>query len=340
MNEQLVVLFTYFVLAIFIGFEVISKVPTILHTPLMSGSNAIHGIILIGALLIAAHAQILFILGLLYLSSPKGARRGNWVAAMGMVLAVGWTVVILHNSFTPAGIAISAAGVVVGSLIGTLAARTVKMTAMPQMVAIFNGVGGGAASLVALSELLNLAGSHLEFQSSVPSVFALIIGGISFAGSGIAFAKLQELMTGTPLTFPGQHIVNGLLALVILALAGVLLGVTGSVVVLIVLLALALVLGVAFVLPIGGADMPVVISLLNACTGLAVAASGFALDNFALVWRLRPGSDRHKREQQGGQSHGTRWFSGRHRHAAGLRALCDHRAWLRTCRGPGAACAA
>ncbi len=228
-------------------------------------------------------AAVLFILGLLYLSSPKGARRGNWVAAMGMVLAVGWTVVILHNSFTPAGIAISAAGVVVGSLIGTLAARTVKMTAMPQMVAIFNGVGGGAASLVALSELLNLAGSHLEFQSSVPSVFALIIGGISFAGSGIAFAKLQELMTGTPLTFPGQHIVNGLLALVILALAGVLLGVTGSVVVLIVLLALALVLGVAFVLPIGGADMPVVISLLNACTGLAVAASGFALDNFALI---------------------------------------------------------
>jgi len=228
-------------------------------------------------------AAVLFILGLLYLSSPKGARRGNWVAAMGMVLAVGWTVVILHNSFTPAGIAISAAGVVVGSLIGTLAARTVKMTAMPQIVAIFNGVGGGAASLVALSELLNLAGSHLEFQSSVPSVFALIIGGISFAGSGIAFAKLQELMTGTPLTFPGQHIVNGLLALVILALAGVLLGVTGSVVVLIVLLALALVLGVAFVLPIGGADMPVVISLLNACTGLAVAASGFALDNFALI---------------------------------------------------------
>jgi NAD(P) transhydrogenase subunit beta len=228
-------------------------------------------------------AAVFFILGLLFLSSPKRARRGNWVAAMGMVLAVGWTVVVLHNSFTPAGIAICAAGVVVGSLIGTLASRTVKMTAMPQMVAIFNGVGGGAASLVALSELLNLAGSHLEFQSSLPSVFALVIGGISFAGSGIAFARLQELMTGTPITFQGQHIVNGLLVLVILALAGVLLAVTGSVVVLIVLLALALVLGVTFVLPIGGADMPVVISLLNACTGLAVAASGFALNNFALI---------------------------------------------------------
>src|SRR5947209_7931909 len=228
-------------------------------------------------------AAVFFILGLLFLSSPKTARRGNWAAAMGMVLAVGWTVVVLHNSFTPADIAICAVGVVVGGLIGTVAARTVKMTAMPQMVAIFNRVGGGAASLVALSELLNLAGSHLEFQSSIPSEFALIIGGISFAGSGIAFAKLQELMTGTPLTFPGQHIVNGLLALVILALAGVLLGVTGSALVLIVLLALALVLGITFVLPIGGADMPVVISLLNACTGLAVAATGFTLNNFALI---------------------------------------------------------
>src|ERR1051326_647497 len=102
-------------------------------------------------------AAVFFILGLLFLSSPKTARRGNWVAAMGMALAVGWTVVVLHNSFTPTGITICAAGIVVGGLIGTLAARTVKMTAMPQMVAIFNGVGGGATSLVALSELLNLA---------------------------------------------------------------------------------------------------------------------------------------------------------------------------------------
>jgi NAD(P) transhydrogenase subunit beta len=151
------------------------------------------------------------------------------------------------------------------------------------MVALFNGVGGGAAALVAVSELLKLAGARPEFQTGFPSVFAIVIGGISFAGSAIAFAKLQELMTGTPVTYPGQQVVNGLLAAAILALAAALLAVTGSAVVFAVLLGLALVLGIAFVLPIGGADMPVVISLLNACTGLAVAASGFVLDNFALI---------------------------------------------------------
>jgi NAD(P) transhydrogenase subunit beta len=157
------------------------------------------------------------------------------------------------------------------------------MTAMPQMVALFNGVGGGAAAVVAVAELLKQAGQRPEVQTGFPDMFAIIIGGISLAGSAIAFAKLQGLMTGTPITYPGQHIVSGLLALVILAVAVVLLALSGSTVVLVVLLALALMLGVVLVLPIGGADMPVVISLLNACTGLAVAASGFALDNFALI---------------------------------------------------------
>ncbi len=174
-------------------------------------------------------------------------------------------------------------GVVIGGVAGTVAARKVKMTAMPQMVALFNGVGGGAAALVAVAELLKGAGSHSELQTGLPVVFAIIIGSISFAGSVIAFAKLQELLTGTPITYPGQHVVNAALALAILAVAGVLLAMTGSVVILAVLLILTLVLGVTFVLPIGGADMPVVISLLNACTGLAVAASGFVLDNFALI---------------------------------------------------------
>ena len=228
-------------------------------------------------------AAVLFVVGLKFLSSPRGARRGNLVAAAGMVLAVAWTVVILRDAFTPAGIAICVVGVAVGSVAGTVGARRVKMTAMPQMVALFNGVGGGAAALVAVSELLKLAGARPDFQTGFPSVFAIVIGGISFAGSAIAFAKLQELMTGTPITYPGQQVVNGLLALTILALAVSLLAVTGSAVVFTVVLALALVLGVAFVLPIGGADMPVVISLLNACTGLAVAASGFVLDNFALI---------------------------------------------------------
>jgi NAD(P) transhydrogenase subunit beta len=228
-------------------------------------------------------AAVLFIVGLKFLSSPRSARHGNWIAALGMVLAVAWTVVVLANSFTPAGIVICVAGIVIGGVAGTVGARTVKMTAMPQMVALFNGVGGGAAAVVAVAELLKQAGQRPEVQTGFPDMFAIIIGGISLAGSAIAFAKLQGLMTGTPITYPGQHIVNGLLALVILAVAVVLLALSGSTVVLVVLLALALMLGVVLVLPIGGADMPVVISLLNACTGLAVAASGFALDNFALI---------------------------------------------------------
>jgi NAD(P) transhydrogenase subunit beta len=228
-------------------------------------------------------AAVLFILGLQFLSSPRSARHGNWIAAAGMALAVAWTVVALRDSFTPAGIIICIVGVVIGGSVGVVSARTVKMTDMPQMVAIFNGAGGGAAALVGVSALLKLAGQHPEFQTGFPEVFAVIIGGISFAGSVIAFLKLQELMTGAPITYPGQHMINGLIALVILALAAVLLAVNSSIVVITVLLALTLVLGVTFVLPIGGADMPVVISLLNACTGLAVAASGFALNNFALI---------------------------------------------------------
>ncbi len=228
-------------------------------------------------------AAVLFVVGLKFLSSPRVARRGNQVAAVGMVLAVAWTVVVLWNRFTAAGVIISLLGVLIGGVAGTVGARRVKMTAMPQMVALFNGVGGGAAALVAVAELLKLAGARPELQSGLPSVFAIIIGGISFAGSAIAFAKLQELMTGRPITYPGQQVVNAALALAIVALAVVLLGWSGSPVVFTALLVLALVLGVAFVLPIGGADMPVVISLLNAFTGLAVAASGFVLDNFALI---------------------------------------------------------
>jgi H+-translocating NAD(P) transhydrogenase subunit beta len=228
-------------------------------------------------------AAVLFIVGLKFLSSPRGARRGNLIAALGMLVAIGWTVILLGGTFTPAGIAICVVGVTIGAVIGTVGARRVNMTAIPQMVALFNGVGGGAAALVAISELLKLGGSRPDFQTGFPSVLAIIVGGISFAGSAIAFAKLQELMTGTPLTYPGQQLVNGLVALVIVVLAALLLAVTGQPVVIVALLVLALLLGVAFVLPIGGADMPVVISLLNAFTGLAVAASGFVLNNFALI---------------------------------------------------------
>jgi NAD(P) transhydrogenase subunit beta len=226
-------------------------------------------------------AAVLFILGLKQLSSPKSARNGNFTAAAGMVIALGATIPLLRP-VTTAGVVIIAVGVVIGGLVGSVGARMVKMTAIPQMVALFNGVGGGAAALVAVSELLRF-GAHPAFAEAFPSVFSIVIGSISFAGSMIAFAKLQELMTGTPITYPGQQIVNGLIALAIVGFVIAVLAVASVPFSFIALMVLALVLGVAFVLPIGGADMPVVISLLNAFTGLAVAASGFTLNNFALI---------------------------------------------------------
>jgi len=223
---------------------------------------------------------VLFILGLKQLSSPKGARRGNWTAAAGMVVALAATVPLLRWSTN--GVIVTAIGLVAGAAVGTVGARLVRMTAMPQMVALFNGVGGGAAALVAISELLH-QGPHPELAISLPSVLSIVIGAVSFAGSMVAFAKLQELMTGRPITYPGQQVVNALLALAIVGLALAVAAFSSTPAIFVSLLVLALVLGVAFVLPIGGADMPVVISLLNAFTGLAVAASGFVLNNFALI---------------------------------------------------------
>ena len=225
-------------------------------------------------------AAVLFILGLKQLSSPRGARRGNQTAAVGMVIALLATLPSLR--FTTAGIVVIILGLAIGAPIGAVSARQVHMTAMPQMVAAFNGVGGGASALVAISELLHL-GAHPAFQITFPSIFSMVVGGISFAGSAVAFAKLQGLVTGTPITYAGQQVVNALLAIAIVALAVANLAIGSQAVFFIPLLLLALVLGVAFVIPIGGADMPVVISLLNAFTGLSVAASGFVLNNFALI---------------------------------------------------------
>ena len=225
-------------------------------------------------------AAVLFILGLRQLSSPRSARNGNLTAALGMLIALGATYPLLH--FTRVGVEIIAIGVVIGAVIGVVGARLVRMTAVPQMVALFNGVGGGAAALVAVSELIHF-GASAPFGEVFPSVFSIVIGSISFAGSMVAFAKLQELMTGTPITYPGQQIVNLVLAVLIIGFAIAVLAIASVPIAFVPLMLLALILGVAFVLPIGGADMPVVISLLNACTGLAVAASGFTLNNFALI---------------------------------------------------------
>src|SRR3989454_2032412 len=225
-------------------------------------------------------AAALFILGLKQLSSPKGARNGNFTAAAGMVVALGATVPLLH--FTNAGLIITGIGIAIGALVGTVGARMVRMTAIPQMVALFNGVGGGAAALVAVAELLKF-GVHPQFAVLFPSVFSIVIGSISFAGSAVAFAKLQGRMTGAPITYRGQQIVSGVVAAAIVGLAIAILALASVPLTFLPLMVLALILGVAFVLPIGGADMPVVISVLNACTGLAVAASGFTLNNFALI---------------------------------------------------------
>ena len=223
---------------------------------------------------------ILFILGLKFLSSPANARTGNTLAAIGMLIAVAATCLDQHIVTWP----IIIIGGVVGALIGFVSARAVKMTAMPQMVALFNGAGGGAAALVASGEFLKLYGIGTAAATDlVPIVLSVIIGAISFAGSLIAFAKLQELMPGRPLTYPGQQIVNALIGLSVVALAVYLSLGNLDPRAFIGLVCAAALLGILAVLPIGGADMPVVISLLNSFTGVAVAVTGFVLSNTVLI---------------------------------------------------------
>ena len=241
--------------------------------------------------LIIIGVSVLFILGIKFLSSPKTARTGNLVAAAGMLIGLvilckpdgsniwsqGWT-------FNYTLIAI---GTVIGLIIGAIGAYSVKMTAMPQMVAMFNGLGGGAAALVASLEFLRRAHGTEDVAAAitVPMLFATLIGSLSFSGSIIAYLKLEGKFE-KPHTFPGQNFLNGLILLVILGLCGWLtFKATGhnAVVAFVVMFSLALFFGIAMVMPIGGADMPVVISLLNSFTGLAVAADGFAINNNAMI---------------------------------------------------------
>ena len=223
-------------------------------------------------------AAIGFILALKGLSSPKRARLGNLVGATGMLLAIGVT--FAHPGMRHIWLIVAA--MALGVVVGVPAARLVKMTAMPQMVAIFNGVGGGAAALVSVTEFIGTDAKAVATYKVLEVLFGVLVGSVSFAGSAVAFAKLQELMTGRPITYPGQQVFNAVVGLAAVGLAVAIL-VTSSTVVLWVLLIVALALGVIFVLPIGGADVPVLISLLNAFTGLAVAASGFTLDSNVLI---------------------------------------------------------
>ena len=219
-------------------------------------------------------AAVCFILALKGLSSPRTARRGNLIGAGGATLAV----ITVFLSAKLDNIPYILLAIVVGSAIAAPISRRVQMTQMPQLVALFNGVGGGAAALVAMLELGHSEGPWVL----VAVVFTMLVGAVSFAGSAITVAKLQELITTRPVVFPGMKWVMSLAALAAVVVAGVVVA-TGSAGWALLLLVLGLAVGLLLVLPVGGADVPIVISLLNAFTGLAVAASGVVLDNVLLV---------------------------------------------------------
>jgi NAD(P) transhydrogenase subunit beta len=227
-------------------------------------------------------AATTFIAALKALGSPKRARQGNILAAFGMVVAVVATFFKQVDGHSLHHVGLILIGMAVGLVVAVPVARLVQMTAMPQLVAIFNGVGGGAAALVSITEYNHIHSTHPATYVALEVLLGVLIGTVSFSGSAIAFAKLQELMTGRPVTYPGQQIINALLGLGGLGLIVAIL-ITGTLPLLWVLLALSFVLGMAFVLPIGGADVPVLISLLNSFTGLAVAASGFTLGSNLLI---------------------------------------------------------
>jgi NAD(P) transhydrogenase subunit beta len=227
----------------------------------------------------------LFIYGIRLGTHPTTARRGNLIAALGMVIAVGTTLAL--KGIGNWGIIIG--GILIGTVVGVVASKRVQMTAMPQMVALYNGLGGGAIALIAWAEYRHWIdiGETVPLDQIIPTLLAMVIGSISFWGSNIAFGKLQELIPGQPIKVPGQQVVNGLILLALIAGAIYLAASNGgdqfNQPVFILMLVGAAVLGTMVVLPIGGADMPVVISLLNAFTGLSAAAAGIALDNTALI---------------------------------------------------------
>jgi H+-translocating NAD(P) transhydrogenase subunit beta len=222
-----------------------------------------------------------FILALRFLSNPAHARRGNQIGAAGMLVAIAVTWVRAGGGSWWALVV----AMLIGGGLGAVGARKVRMTAMPQMVALFNGVGGGAAALIALAEVHKLlpppGRPHIDVTTAIG--FSGLIGAISFAGSLIAFAKLQELIGGRPITYPGQNVGNVALLVALVGFATALSAGVQDQWLLWLVVGGGAIFGVLFVLPIGGADMPVVISLLNAFTGLAVAIGGFELENNVLI---------------------------------------------------------
>ncbi|HKB30607.1 MAG TPA: NAD(P)(+) transhydrogenase (Re/Si-specific) subunit beta [Streptosporangiaceae bacterium] len=239
--------------------------------------------------LIYLAAATCFVLGLHLMNSPVTARRGNQLSAAGMIAAIAATVaaVVHAGTVTTTGWIVLVAGILVGSVAGLYSARTVKMTAMPQLVSLFNAVGGGAAAVVAIADFVRLdtavGATGVSGTVAVATALDVLIGAVTFSGSLVAAGKLQGWVSGAPIVFPYARAVNVVLA-VLMAGAGIwLMTGAGNIAVLIVLILAALGFGVTMVLPIGGADMPVVISLLNAFTGTAVAMAGFVIDNAVLI---------------------------------------------------------
>ncbi len=226
-------------------------------------------------------AAVLFIIGLKRLASPATARGGNTLAAVGMLLAIVATL-FDRQIITFEWII---AGVIVGSAIGVILARTVKMTAMPQMVGLLNGFGGGASAFVASAELLTPGGvgANGDIYAGITIALSILVGAVTFWGSLVAFGKLQEIVTGRAVTYPFQKTLNALLLLAIIASGVWMVVVPHNMPAFILLLVLSSLLGILSVMPIGGADMPVVIALLNSYSGIAAALTGFVISNHGLI---------------------------------------------------------
>ena len=223
-------------------------------------------------------SSVLFIFGIKKLSHPRTARSGNLIASLGMFIAVITTLVVSKNlSYELIGI-----GIIIGSIIGAFFAVRVEMTQMPQMVAIFNGFGGIASALVAAAEFINPSDALSLFSLSTISL-SVFVGTLTFTGSFIAFGKLQGFVSGKPIVFPGQQLLNGLLAFSVIGLAVYIVLSPENFNIFYTLVALSAVIGITLTIPIGGADMPVVISLLNSYSGIAAASTGFVLNNNALI---------------------------------------------------------
>jgi proton-translocating NAD(P)+ transhydrogenase subunit beta len=252
--------------------DVLSQIP---YSVLKPGGDAATALYIV--------AFSLFIIGIKRGTHPTTAKQGNLIAAAGMAVAVVTT--LLLDGIGNWGLIVLGLGI--GSAIGVIASVRVQMTEMPQMVALYNGVGGGAVALIAWSEIRHgiSLGEDIPLETLIPVLFAAVIGSVSFWGSNIAFAKLQDLIPTRPLAVPGQQVINAVLLIGIVAACVDLVVNNGdpSQGLFIAILIAAALLGNLVVLPIGGADMPVVISLLNAFTGLSAAAAGFALDNVALI---------------------------------------------------------